>query len=103
MNTTILKGTYGYTKNQNQYKKSNIGKTIGTITGIGVFTPVANYTMKDVFKEVPAKFKLPIMGIIVAAYTGLFRLLGEGVDAIINKIRENKTDKEAQKALQNQK
>ena len=102
MKTTILNGTYGYTKNQNQYKKSNIGKTIGTITGIGVFTPVANYTMKDILKETPLGFKLPLIGLSVAAYTGLFRLLGEGVDAIINKIRANKADKEAQKALQTQ-
>ena len=98
MNTTILNGTYGYTKNQNQYKKSNIGKTIGTITGVGVAIPI-NHTMKDILKETPAGFKLPLIGLTVAAYTGLFRLLGEGVDAIINKIRENKTDKEAQKAL----
>ncbi len=95
MNTTILKGTYGYTKNQVQYKKSNIGKTVGTITGLGVSIPTINYNMKDMFKKLPTKVRLPLMGIMIASSTGFFRLLGEGVDAIINKVREKKVDKTA--------
>lgn len=101
MNTTILNGTYGYTKNQNQYKKSNIGKTIGTITGAGT-SITAIHSMKDWFNEMPTNVKLPLMACGIAGSMGVFRLLGEGVDAIINKIRGNKADKEAKKTLQTQ-
>ena len=42
MGVTFSGSQYGYTDNGHIYKKSNIGKKIGTVAGIAVLYPVAN-------------------------------------------------------------
>ncbi len=68
MGVTFSGFKYGYTDNGHVYKKSNIGKRIGTVAGIAALYPMANfgfrisnmYTNKTglpIIKNVPEFFK----------------------------------------------
>ena len=46
MSITFSGTKYGYTDNGNMYKKSKIGKKIGTIAGLAVLYPSANLGFK---------------------------------------------------------
>ncbi len=46
MSVTFSGSQYGYTDNGHVYKKSNIGKKIGTVAGIAALYPMANLGFK---------------------------------------------------------
>ena len=51
MSVTFTSANYGYTDNGNIYKKSKIGKKIGTVAGIAALYPLGNLGFKVASKK----------------------------------------------------
>ena len=109
-----LQPKYGYTDNGNKYRKCTAGKKAGQIfaTGgiaINLVKNAKSAEFKDYFQTavemLPNKIKhkkafmIASMALVAASIVGVYTLIGHGFDTIVNKISQNKADKNAEKGI----
>ena len=111
-----LQPKYGYTDNGNKYRKCTAGKKAGAFIATGGLavglvksakSPEIKATFKQILDYLPDKAtKTKVGAIMVATYAlaaasivGVYTLIGHGVDTIVNKISQNKADKNAEKGI----
>ncbi len=108
MNTNVSPIKYGYSDNGNRYVKSTQYKKIGAGIGLGVTAGSFMAQGREViwqkliggFRHSPEK--LVRIAVVPAFFVGpafIGGLIGSGIDAILNKVRAHKADKETDKEV----
>lgn len=85
-----------FTKKGNLYQQTNIGKNIGTVVAAAPAAILTKLMTEKATKRITkiSKTAAFLIGMLALGMITLGRLIGTGVDKIINTIRANKADKQ---------
>jgi hypothetical protein len=122
MSISAVDSKVNYTLNGNQYKSSNTGKVVGaalggTVAGVGTAIALKNGSLMrmansavtklstgsgkiaQTITKYPKFFKYGVagtaVGLALALYTGIGKLIGHGVDRLVENKRAKETDAQA--------